>query len=161
MEEGPRFLHFRALYWRPYCLWPWQTHSYKVTRMVRHPYSKWVSDSFSTGICTQAAHSRCDERDIYTGKQKPANVPRCGYAHATKIHAAISHHFARECGLGRQPWIEAGDGTVTGNPSLAPSLATYMVSLQRRKVQSHSANYELKIWLHPHKQSGPGWWCCN
>jgi hypothetical protein len=79
--------------------------------------------------------SRCDERDIYTGMQKAADIPRSGYAHATKIRAAISHYFARECGLGCQPWINASDGTATGNPSLAPSLATYMISLQRRKVQ--------------------------
>lgn len=84
--------------------------------------------------------SRCDERDIYTGKQKPANVPQSGYAHATKIRAAISHYFARERGLGRQPWIDTGDGTATGNPSLAPSLATYMISLQRRKVQLNSCS---------------------
>ena len=38
--------------------------------------------------------------------------------------------------LGCQQWIVTDEGATSGNPSLAPSLATYMFSLQRRKVSN-------------------------
>lgn len=53
-----------------------------------------------------------------------------------KIRAAISYHFGRTRKLGRQQWVVHEDGTTSGNPSLSPSLADSMLSLQRRKVCS-------------------------
>lgn len=77
------------------------------------------------------------ESDIQPPPPKKSGVPRSGYQHATKIRAAISNHFGRGRKLGRQQWtINEEDGTTSGNPSLAPSLADYMLSLQRRKVYS-------------------------
>ncbi|KAF9502885.1 hypothetical protein BS47DRAFT_1369940 [Hydnum rufescens UP504] len=86
-------------------------------------------------LLPQINFPRCDEIDIETNKQRAVNEPRSTYGHAQKIRAAISHKYGQDLGLGAQPWRIEGDRT-TGNPSMAPSLATYMVSLRQRKARS-------------------------
>lgn len=97
----------------------------------------WIFDVF-TNWHVHLFLTRCDELDLESDIQPPppkkADVPRSGYTHATKIRAAISYFFGHTRNLGRQQWVITEEGTSSGNPSLAPSLAAYMLSLQCRKV---------------------------
>ena len=79
---------------------------------------------------------RADDIDIHTGKLRSLNEKRVTYSHAEKMRASLTHQYGRNLGLATTPWTPDPDnhGSFTGNPALAPILATYMVSLQRRKV---------------------------
>lgn len=51
----------------------------------------------------------------------------------------MTHKFGRDFGLGTTSWIEnpSRPGHYLGNPSTAPLLSEYMISLRRRKVRSN------------------------
>ncbi|KIK77444.1 hypothetical protein PAXRUDRAFT_36788 [Paxillus rubicundulus Ve08.2h10] len=84
---------------------------------------------------------KCDENDIWTGKPKPPTIPHATYGTAQKVHAAISHKFGCDYGLGTQAWMEHPmlPGKYVGNPSLSVAVSQYMVSLHRYKVWSGEA----------------------
>ena len=75
---------------------------------------------------------RCDTIDLITGKPREGSLST--YQHAQKIRAAVSHYYGRIRQLGTTQWECLGNGKAKGNPSLAPFLCNYMVSLKRRKV---------------------------
>ena len=83
---------------------------------------------------------RCDSIAL-DGKSTPQG-PRGTFTHAQKMRSSMTYVFGRIHGLGSYPWqiihpeIE-GSGTAPhaiGNPSVSEQVATYMVSLRRRKV---------------------------
>lgn len=108
----------------------------------------WIMDRYALSsqplhCCREKADSdnpiiahRADDIDIFTGKAKEVNVSRVTYATAQKMHAAISHKYGRDHGLGTQPWLEDSlhPGHFRGNPSLSVTVSQYMISLGRRKV---------------------------
>lgn len=59
------------------------------------------------------------------------------YSHALKMRAAVSWGFAYKQGVGsNEPWIKTKSGEYQGNPSISHEVGRYMVSLNRRKVNS-------------------------
>lgn len=72
-----------------------------------------------------------------------ATGTRASYTHAQKMRASMTYIFGRKCRLGRVPWQASGSqtGTPIGNPSVSDDVATYMVSLRRRKVLVNFFDY--------------------
>lgn len=59
----------------------------------------------------------------------------------------MTYAFGRLCGLGSLPWHESEvTGRMVGNPSVSETVATYMTSLRRRKVNS-GFNHKLRSGL--------------
>ncbi|KAF8872930.1 hypothetical protein CPB84DRAFT_1896096, partial [Gymnopilus junonius] len=70
---------------------------------------------------------------------KPVTRLRASYGHAQKMRASMTHYFGRVLGLGSQAWrqnTKQGRTRTKGNPSISEKVATYMLSLRRRKVQA-------------------------
>ncbi|KAJ7791827.1 DNA breaking-rejoining enzyme [Mycena olivaceomarginata] len=66
---------------------------------------------------------------------KPHDQIRDSYNHAQKMRASMTYAFGRLCGLGSLPWHESEvTGRMVGNPSVSETVATYMMSLRRRKT---------------------------
>lgn len=84
---------------------------------------------------TQPEPHRCDTIDLKTGKPRASGIQMSTFQHAQKIRSAISHYYGRIQQLGMAEWREIGEGRAKGNPSVAPFLCNYMVSLRRRKVR--------------------------
>lgn len=77
---------------------------------------------------------RCDS--IALDGSGPSTGPQSSYSHAQKMHASMTYTFGRVCKVGNACWQPSESGTSgTGNPSVSMEVATYMVSLRRRKVQ--------------------------
>ncbi|KDR69979.1 hypothetical protein GALMADRAFT_47239, partial [Galerina marginata CBS 339.88] len=78
--------------------------------------------------------------DMISLDGKPATGSRGSYGHAQKMRASMTHMFSRVCGIGKQSWrrttSQDGRTRMEGNPSISDKVATYMVSLRRRKVQA-------------------------
>lgn len=69
------------------------------------------------------------------GSLKPASQIRDSYAHGQKMRASMTHLFGHQLGLGSERWKKSDlTGRMTGNPSISDRVATYMMSLQTRKV---------------------------
>ena len=76
---------------------------------------------------------RCDS--ISLDGKGPSTGPQSSYTHAQKMRASMTYLFGRVCKLGNVYWQQSGS-TVSGNPSVSNEVASYMVSLRRRKVQA-------------------------
>ena len=75
---------------------------------------------------------RCDTIGL---DGKPAVGARSSYTHAQKMRSSMTYIFGRKCQAGRTPWHVPQTGIPVGNPSVSDDVATYMVSLRRRKVR--------------------------
>lgn len=51
------------------------------------------------------------------------------------MRAAMSYAFSRIYRLGNAAWHVDANGNMGGNPSVSEQVASYMVSLRRRKVR--------------------------
>ncbi|KAF9471372.1 hypothetical protein BDN70DRAFT_786648, partial [Pholiota conissans] len=79
--------------------------------------------------------NRCDEI-LLDGSNRPKPGPKPQtYSHAQKIRAAMTHIFGRIFNLGRTVWYrDENSGRMRGNPSCSERVASYMISLRRRKA---------------------------
>lgn len=81
--------------------------------------------------------NRCDTIGL---DGKMAEGVRSTFTHAQKMRASMTYVFGRIYGAGRSAWqvafLECGETTTSGNPSLSDKVSTYMLSLRRRKVLS-------------------------
>lgn len=79
---------------------------------------------------------RCDEINL-DGSPKHSEVLRDTYTHAQKMRASMTYAFGRLCGIGPIPWHKSEvTGKMVGNPSVSDTVASFMVSLRRRKVRA-------------------------
>ncbi|KAJ7445234.1 hypothetical protein B0H11DRAFT_1746916 [Mycena galericulata] len=112
----------------------------------------------------------CDVIDV-DGNPIPKDRVVPTFAHAQKMHAAMTYAFGCLQRLGSAPWQESP--FPSGNPSVSEIVSSYMVSLRRRKVQAGETSvssraitpdillklYNVNISNAQYNQSTQGSWC--
>ena len=62
------------------------------------------------------------------------------FSQALKMRSAMSYHYAQDERRGSEKWHQDRDGRWLGNPSLSHTVSRYMISLQRRKVNTNNSS---------------------
>jgi hypothetical protein len=77
---------------------------------------------------------KCESPDPQNPKTRVCQG--ASFSHALKMRAAVSYHYAQQTGRGSEKWHQDTSGGWIGNPALSHHVSRYMISLQRRKVQT-------------------------